>query len=218
MKTYDIIQINEFTYNLILNGENTFPIYQSIQKLLKTSYYDEDTNSIFFSAEQVISLKEKLIQIPTEQKMSHKICIKMIDDLTIQLNYLNKIGYGFYGFDLEDILTIDNTFIFCSSHYLLPLEKENIFFYAPIKKPYFLSPEIIELTSLPSNVYYKCVYYSLGLLVVFCLLNEELLVVNENKPINEIEKAIAPLSNTKIYWFLKRCFDEKIDKRKLLLI
>jgi hypothetical protein len=178
---------------------------------------DYETNSIFFSAENVIPLKKYILD-EKNKRISHATCIKLIDDLSKQICYLNKIGYGFYGFDINDILIIDNSFIFCSSQYLLELDNDNIIFTSPIKLPYFSNPELLKLTSLPSKINYKCCYYSLGLLVVFLLLNNYLLVGNELKMFEEIDKILQPLHNTKIYWFLKRCLDDDINNRKLLLV
>jgi hypothetical protein len=112
----------------------------------------------------------------------------------------------------------DNVFLFCNTQYLFPLQEDNFIFIEPIFKPYFSSPEIIKLTILPSEINYKCSYYSLGVLAVFCLLNSYLLVGNELKSAEEIENIIKPFLNTKIYWFIKRCLDPNIDKRILLLI
>ena len=120
--------------------------------------------------------------------------------------------------DINDILTIDNTFIFCSTKNLLPVIEDNIIFYYPIKSPYFSSPEIIKLTNLPSEINYKCAFYSLGALVVFYVLNNYLLVANELKSVEEIDKILEPLYNTKIYWFIKRCLEDDINNRVLLLI
>jgi hypothetical protein len=142
----------------------------------------------------------------------------MIDDLTKQMTYLKTMNYGFYGFGANDILVVDNVFLFCNTQYLFPLQEDNFIFIEPIFKPYFSSPEIIKLTILPSEINYKCCYYSLGVLVVFCLLNNYLLVGNELKSAEEIEDIIKPFLNTKIYWFIKRCLDPNIDKRILLLI
>jgi hypothetical protein len=55
-------------------------------------------------------------------------------------------------------------------------------------------------------------------LIVFLLLDNYLLVGNELKTFEEIDKIIYPLYNTKIYWFLKRCLDDDINNRKLLLV
>jgi hypothetical protein len=185
--------------------------------MLKSSYYDDETNSIFFSAENVIPLKKYILD-KNDKKLSYATCIKLIDDLSKQLFCLNKLGYGFYGFDINDILVIDNTFIFCSTQHLLELYNNDIIFTSLIKKPYFSNPELFKLTSLPSKINHKCCYYSLGLLVVFLLMNKYLLVGNEFKTSKEIDNILQPINNTKIYWFLKRCLDDDINNRNLLLV
>jgi hypothetical protein len=215
--TFDLIKINEFTYNLKINGDYSINLYNTIKKLIKTAHYENETNSIFFSAENVIPFKNYILQ-QKNKILTHFQCIKLVDDLTKQIKYLQKLGFSFYGFDINDILTIDNHFIFCSTQNLLPLDNEAIIFYAPIKEPYFSNPELLKLTSLPSKISYKSCYYSLGLLVVFSLLNNYLLVGNELKSAEEIDLILQPLYNTKIYWFLKRCLDEDENKRKLLLV
>ena len=215
MKKYELSQIDDFTYNLkvIMNSKI---LYACIKKLLKNTVYDADSQSIFFSAEDVKSLHNYLINV----KMSHLKCIKMISDLTKQINYLSIINYGFYGFDIQDILVInDDLFLICSGDYLKSLtNNSNIIFYEPIKNPYFGSPDILTLTSLPSTIDFKCIYYSLGALIVYCLLNEYLLVGNEIKSDEEIENKLIPLLDTKIYWFLKRCLKTNCKKRLMLLI
>ena len=216
-KSYELTTINDFTYNLKINGDFEEQLYYAINKMLKSSYYDYDTNSIFFSAENVIPLKKYILD-KNDKKISYATCIKLIDDLSKQLFCINKLGYGFYGFDINDILVIDNTFIFCSTQYLLELDNTNIIFTSLIKKPYFSNPELIKLTSLPAKINHKCCYYSLGLLVVFLLMNKYLLVGNEFKTSKEIDNILQPLNNTKIYWFLKRCLDDDINNRKLLLV
>lgn len=215
--SYNLIPINEFTYSLKINGDYINDVYHTIQKMLKSCHFDDETNSIFFSAEIVVPFKKYILD-KKEKKISHGECIKLIDDLSKQILYLNKLGFGFYGFDISDILTIDNTFIICSTQFLLPLDGNSIIFTSPIKRPYFSNPELFELTSLPAEINYKCCYYSLGSLVIFSLLNIYLLVGNELKTSEEIDKIIEPLYNTKLYWFLKRCLDDDINNRNLLLV
>jgi len=215
--SYNLIPINEFTYSLKINGDFFDYLYHTIQKILNSSHLHHETNTIIFSAEKVIPFKTFLLN-QKEKRLSHASCIKFIDDLSKQILYLNKLGYGFYGFDISDILTIDNTFIFCSTQFLLPLDNKSIIFTSPIKQPYFSNPELFTLTTLPSEIDYKCSYYSLGSLVVFSLLHIYLLVGNELKTSEEIDKILEPLYNTKIYWFLKRCLDDDINNRKLLLV
>ena len=209
MTNYILKSINECTYNLKINGEYNNYLYKVIQKFIKTSNLDYETSSIYFCAENVIPLKDYLLK---NNSLSHNKCIKLIYDLTNQILYLKKLGYSFYGFDINDILVIDDLFMFCSTRYLLPLVNELIIFNSPIKQSYFSNPELLNLTTLPSEISYKCCYYSLGSLVIYCLLNAYI------KSFEQIEKVIEPLYNTKIYWFIKRCLDSDINKRELLLI
>ena len=215
--SYKLIQINDFTYSLQINGDFANQLYNTIQKLLQTSHFDRETNTIIVSAENVIPFKTYILN-QKHTRLSHSQCIKLIDDLSKQILYLHKLGLCFYGFDISDILTIDNTFVFCSTQYLLPLDNDSIVFTSPINRPYFSNPELFKLTSLPSEISFKSCYYSLGLLVVFSLLNTYLLVGNEFKTPQEIDFILDPLNNTKIYWFIKRCLDNDVNKRKLLLV
>lgn len=214
---FDLEVINTFTFMLKMHGASSIYLYSSIKKMIKTAHFDDETDSLFFSAEKVLSLKQYILE-EKNTKISHNVCIKLIDDLTKQLLYLKTLGYSFYGFDIDDVLTIDGTFIFCSTSYLMPLKNDNIIFMSPIKNPYFSNPEVFKLTSLPTEISYKCCYYSLGSLIVFALLNAYLLVANDLKTSEQIDKILKPLHNTKIYWFLKRCLDDDINNRVLLLI
>lgn len=209
-KKYEIDQINDFIYSVKVNGENNDKIYSMLKLIIKNSFYDD---GIFFSAESVKDLKSYL-----QDNYGIKNYINMIDDLTKQIIYLRKKNYGFYGFDINDIIVIDdNKFVICSCQYLLPLIEDNMVFYSPINKPYFFSPDII-INELPSQISYKCSYYSLGVLITYCLTKNYLLKGNEIKSEEEIEKELICLKDTKIYWFLKRCLKTEIKKRELLLI
>jgi hypothetical protein len=204
---YTIIPINEFTYNLNIQGSDDnckYHLCNSIQKLIKGSYVDHDSNSVYFSA-------EKAVPFNPNNRLSYHTCIQMVDDLTKQIMLLHKFGYGIYGFNMNDILTIDEHFVFCSTQHMLPLMDDHFVFNAPIRRPYFSSPELDKLTKLPSKLNYKCCYYSLGTFVGLCLLNIHLLV-------EDFEKLIEPLHDTKIYWFIKNCTNEDVNKRILLLI
>ena len=220
MTNYILKPINECTYSLKINGEYNIYLYKLIKKFIKVSNLDYETGSIYFCAENVIQLKDYLLQ-QKNNSLSHNKCIKLIYDLSNQILYLKKLGYSFYGFDINDILVIDDIFMFCNPQYLLPLVNDSIIFYTPIKQPYFSNPELYNLTTLPSEISYKCCYYSLGTLVIYCLLNAYIKGFKKKEGLEEheeIEKVIQPLYNTKMYWFIKRCLYSNINKRELLLI
>ena len=81
---YDIIPINEFTYSIKIHGENVYPIYNTIIKMLKSSYHDGETDAIFFSAEKVRRFNQYILE-SKDHKLELKQCIKMMDDLTKQM-------------------------------------------------------------------------------------------------------------------------------------
>ena len=108
---YDINPINEFTYSVKIHGENVYPIYKTIKNFLKSAYHDGETDAIFFSAEKVRTFNQYILE-SKDHKMEIKQCIKMIYDLTKQMTYLKSMNYGFYGFEANDILVVDNVFLF----------------------------------------------------------------------------------------------------------
>jgi hypothetical protein len=219
--SYRIEKTSDYSYTLLVKHEYKQEIYLSLlkTKIINNLIIDDETNKSFFNCESILSLNTYL-KNQDNNKMTETQCIKMISDISKQIKYLNIINYCFYGFDLDDILVINNnTFFVASAMYLLPIDDSyNILFDKIFLKPYFNSPEILQLTNLPSKIRQTTIYYSLGLLVTYCLLNEYLLVANEIKLTNEIEDILKPIFYSKIYWFLKRCLNENCEERKLLLI
>jgi hypothetical protein len=152
--------------------------------------------------------------------MSERECAKLIYNLTTQIQYLEENNYVVYGYNMNDILVInEQTFIIASAEYILPLEEEtkSLIFYSPIIKPFFGNPELLELTNLPSSIHYKSSYYSLGVLVAFCLLNKNLIQAGI-LPDKEIEIILNPIRYSKVYWFIKRCLNKRYEQRVLLFI
>jgi hypothetical protein len=210
---YNLNKINTTTYELSLFGSESEILMTTIQKLSHSCYHNKIDNKLIVNAENIISFKDYLSE--KNNKLSYATCIKIIDSLTKHINSLHKLGYGYYGFDIEDILTIDDIFVFCNSEYLLPIERDSIIIYHPLNKPFFSSPEVIQLTKLPNKINYKCIYYSLASFIIFCLLETNLLVGSKEEDINNL---LNPIHNTKLYWFIKRCLDNDINERQCLLI
>jgi len=217
MTSYSVNKVTDFGYNLLLKGEHYDPIFQYLLFYISACFNDEDMNIMCFTADTVTTFKEYLANYSF--KLSHYKCIEIIDELTKQIDYLEKLGYGFYGFNIEDILVINGSkFVICNSQFLLPINNNMLHFYEPINTPQFIDPVLLKLTTLPTQIHYKCVYYSLAVLIVFSLLNVYLLVGNEEKGEMELERILSPIKNTKLYWFLKRSIDPNIEHRTCLLI
>lgn len=220
-KPYKITQLGDYSYSLFSKGKYNLQLYSSIIKsrLLTSAFHDPRKNSIFFTAETVQTLSEYL-KTRTNTKMSERECAKLIYNLTTQIQYLEEHEYILYGYNLNDILVInEQTFFIASANYILPLEidTKSIVFYSPIIRPVFPSPELLELTNLPSSIHYKSGYYSLGVLVTFCILSKNVIqtTVSSDK---EIEAILRPIKYSKVYWFIRRCLNKRYEQRVLLFI
>jgi hypothetical protein len=216
---YKIVQkLKTNSYTLSIQNGSTYDIYKSILEtnILSNIFFDDTNNveTIIFTAEKVNSLSVIL----KEGKLTNHQIIKMIYDLSKQIAYLEINLISFYGYNLDDILVInDNTFFIASTKYLAKISAKdcNIYFYKPIDKPYFYSPELNELTKLPAKIDYRASYYSLGALILFCSTN--IYILSESIEEDFLD-SLESINYTKPYWFLKRCFNEDCKKRILLFI
>ena len=218
MKKYSLTEKNECTFYLKIYGENSIPIYKMLNKILVNSVYNNETTALFLNAESVVPLQKYISN--TTDTMSLSRCIKMMSDLSWQIKYLKTKNYGMYGLDLDDILVInDNTFFIASTKHLTNINAKDyyIYFYKPIVKPYFSSPELNELTKLPAKIDYRSSYYSLGALILFCSTNIYIFAEQIEEEQNLLE-ILEPINYTKTYWFLKRCFYKNCKERILLFI
>ena len=219
-RTYKIEHIsNTNSYTLTIQNGSTHEIYKSISEtnILSNVFFDDTNNveTIMFTGETVKPLSVLL----KECKLTNQQIIKMIYDLSKQIAYLEINLMSFYGYNLDDILVInDNTFFIASTKHLVGINAKdyNIYFYKPIIKPYFSNPELNELTKLPAKIDYRSSYYSLGALILFCSTN--IYIFAELIEGNREERFLDTINYTKPYWFLKRCFNEDCKKRILLFI
>lgn len=212
---YTINQSDKTDYRLLIEGtpSKVNILYNSIISLLPFAFIDNN-NELYFKAENVSTLSSFV----KNKKMNYEKCIHLIGCISKQIEYLTTTHFTFIGFDIQDIVVVDEHIFFVSSiQYLYPIQKNNLIcFYVPFKKPYFSSPELLELIELPGSIGIKSLYYSLASLVVYCLLGEYLLKGNDIKNELEIDKILKPIYLTKMYWFLKRSL-KLLEKDRYLL-
>ena len=212
-KLYSLFKTGAYSYKLFIKGEHMIPVYSSLLKtnILPSAFYNSDDKMLYFSAEKIYSLASYLKK---KRVITESRCIRMIDTLTRQIKYLEQIHYAYYGHSVSDILVInDDIFININSNNLLSISNNFITFLHPFEKPYFLNPEISNLTILPSKIHYNSSYYSLAALIIYSLLNKDLSDDDFNDD-NDDNNPLKPIFYTKIFWFLKRCLYQEI----LLLI
>lgn len=229
----------ETLYKIIFSTSSTLnSLLNSIIKtnIIKGSTITEDYKSITFQALSVKTLPQYLSYLKKTQNnntLDIKKSLTMIYYLSNQIKYLiNNEKKCFYRYNPDNILIIDETkFMYLSNEDLLKLEPEtqNIQINTVISLDWFVSPEILQISSIPETVNYKTIYYSLGALIIYSLYSINILDIrndcteDEKKDqidkidkIDQIEEILVTLKGTKLYYFLKRCLNETIENRTLL--
>ena len=234
-KTYKVEHArNTNSYTLYLQGQPSDYVHELYESITKTdillhafiSEAESELNNELNNELKSDQLEEASISFTAETvkplsiflkkgKLTNQETIKMIHDLSKQIAYLETNLLAFYGYELDDILVInEDTFFIASIKCLKKIDKTKcIYFYNPIDIPYFSNPELNELTKLPAKIDYRSSYYSLGALILFC--STYIYIFSELK---EIDTILLPIYYTKWYWFLRRCFLQDSKQRILLFI
>jgi len=153
--------------------------------------------------------------------MKYELCANLIYFLTTQLEFLiTNEKKCFYKLIPSNIFIIDNSkFVYLSNDYLLDIHENNkMTICCPFPKDTHLdSPELLEIVSIPTEIHYKTIYYSLASLVLYFLNinNEEQLLESTN--IKKLE-GIKILEGTKLFYLLKRCLHSVAEKRSILFV
>jgi len=222
--------------NSIFKIEFKYAAYSLINSLIKTRIIqggstDETYKSIIFKAKSVKSLEEfKKEKMKSKGKKNFLVSdvANMVRSLSIQLNYLIEMEFQtIIGYNPADIIVInDEKFAFLGSELLANINVEDNEM-ATISCPFstndfFVSPELLKITEIPSKIHYKTSYFSLGILLIYVLLADDDFYMDYLKH-KHSEKMLEslnshPVKNTRIYWLLSRCLVEEPKNRSIILI
>ena len=195
-------------------------LIQSIQQLQNCH-----TPSSFQKIEFKCLTLTPLYQHLSNQKSIH--IMKIIYDLTLQLKYLlEETNHTFLGLNPKHILVVDgNTFIYLLGEHLRPIkDNQSITFDIPYTPNDFIyAPEIYDIKMLPCEVYYKCSYFSIGVLFLHILFyTNKSVILMDARDVEELTHFLTESRSKgiKLYYFLKRCLslNEPPDQRSILFI
>jgi hypothetical protein len=86
----------------------------------------------------------------------------------------------------------------------------------------FHSPEFKEFISkkkVPYEIHFKSGYYSFGLLCMYCYVSRATTHTTTHTPSEKhLDEILAPIINTKIYWFLKQVLQEDPTSRRYICV
>lgn len=182
-------------------------------KLILITDIGDDYELFSFRASSVKSLKRFLAK---RENITYENALKLILTLSKQFQYLiAKEKCCFYKFIIENIIVIDDEiFVYLSNEDLSELSKSNkIRFTQPFNHEGFISPELLEIKSIPAELNYKSIYYSLGALVVYFLFEKN---INNDENKNILNEILKPIEGTKLFGLLNRCLFEEANQRAII--
>lgn len=191
-------------YKIELTSESSILIQNIKQtKLLVGLISNVQKNEFTFQANSIVPINDYI----KKTNWNYIKSLEFISSLLKQLQILYKNGYCFYGLNMDNIIVInENIFLHISNEYLVPVKKDHLTLAVPFSKKIYLSPEIINITSLPTTIHYKCIYYSLSSLCFYLLFKKNTLEIN----LDEVKEYMKSIIGTKLYWFLLRGLEKKI--------
>ena len=180
-----------------------------------------------------------------KKHLPYNIMEILIESIGRQLHELEMENKGISSFNLDDITvfyaTDDHDHDPSSSiHFAITNEdkihdiddEHQLTISAPYQKEYttssattttkniaFHSPEFKEFISkktIPYTLHFKSGYYSFGLLCMYCYVSR-----SASPPLQKdhaLDQILAPIINTKIYWFLKWVLQEDPTERRYICV
>ena len=211
-----------------------YKLFQSFEYFANTS----TVSSYSLCAKSIVSLDEYIkstqFTITSATLFLHSIYYQ------IQNLLENNIAISFM--DLNDIMVIDgDKFYFCNYNKLYNITQNKTILVTDFYDPnnLFLPPEFIHNNMIPFSTHYTSVYYSLAIVILFCLANsntrphscvyhnckenllkEQQLAVGQGRHGRQQEEqllAVGRQQHTKLYNTLTQCMIEDPIGRKLFL-
>ncbi len=228
------------------NNENAIIneiLFLSLNQFIKCKRDNKAEYGIDFSSNNHIDSNDSIYKLKDKLPLSYNDSIHLIYYLHLQQSFLERKGYGFSTLGIEDIIVIcsgENLMFGCiDTSYIKKInENRSIVFMSPFsRKGRFCSPEILTLNSIPSSVSYKCFYFSLGALALYCLNFSDSKLNTYDNSLTSLEslESLTSLTSltslesfdssslfnkiygTKLYWLIRRIMDNEPNNRILLM-
>lgn len=214
------------TYTIFFSSPR-FSLVKSVlhTKLVNGAYTDDCYKTITFNAYSVKTLREHVKQ---QKQADVTDLMNMVRCLSKQLNYLiEQEKKTWIGYNIHDIIVInDERFLFLNDELMtdiVSVKTEMAILYSPFSpKEIFISPELVEITSVPSFFHFKACYFSLGCLLLYCWLREPTFyqMYVQDKDINHVTNSLNQChwKESKFYWLLSKCLLANPVDRSILLV
>lgn len=205
--------------------KNTFSFI--LNKKEYQQYFEEIKGFVNVIVERKVAFQVEAINILTlhellknnANQLSYKRSESLFVDISEQIKILESMGYGYLSIHPNDILLIESdennfSFIFLNIENHYSVEKNILEITKPYKKHDYFSPQIKTITQIPTKINYsQNIYYSLATVVCNCLDK-----IDPNSKYVDYQKHLDCILETKLYWALLRCLQDKPEERFCLFI
>tara|TARA_X000000368_G_C22928624_1_gene666489 strand:- start:156 stop:848 length:693 start_codon:yes stop_codon:yes gene_type:complete len=226
IKTNDLeIKKNKNLFFLSLKDKNKYD-QKFLNSLKNLRLKKIEPAKYSFQAEIVISFKKFLTS--NNNKLSYSYLVSLFLSLKKQIELLKNENIGILYFDLNDILVVKNDtyydFFYVNKSMFFDIKDniiqiDKIFNKSEKTNQKFLSPELIIINKIPSSSYFTCSYFSLAILVAFCINGNNLDYFKTHDWCeDDLEKIMEPIHSTKLFYALQRASILVPEKRYLLWI
>jgi hypothetical protein len=209
-----------------------------------TSHKGNSDSSLTVTADKIEPLSSYLKR--HKKHIEYQVIEQLIDSVGRQLRYLEREDMGIASFNIDDIMVFhavadaaDAThaihFAITNEDKIHDINDDNyLVITAPYSKEYtstatataknkgFHSPEFnefIKAKTVPYNIHFKSGYYSFGLLCLYCYVSRAAAAAaTATTTENDLNDILAPIINTKIYWFLKQVLQENPSSRRYICV
>ena len=133
---------------------------------------------------------------------------QLIRDIGNQVKFMKNKGWGIVGVSVDSIEIRNETYLITDTSVLYQIRNGELFINRPVPvlEQYFMSPEVISISYLPSYIPIQTIYYSCAKLILKYLTGRD----NMN--------GLEELKNLPIYYFIDRCLKTDPTKRKYILL
>ncbi len=204
------------------------------------SHKGRDQNSLTITAAKIEPLSAFLKR--HKKHLDYQVMENLIESIGRQLQHLERDNMGIASFNIDDITvfhTSDDTtihFAITNDEKIHEINEEHqLIINAPYSKEYtttatattknkgFHSPEFKEFISkktVPYEIHFKSGYYSFGMLCMYCYVSRTVAATHTTTATTEkdLTETLAPIINTKIYWFLKQVLQENPTSRRYICV
>ena len=202
-----------------------------------SSHKGNSDSSLTVKADKIEPLSSYLKR--HKKHIEYQVIEKLIESVGRQLQYLERENMGIASFNIDDITVFhadaaDAThtihFAITNEDKIHDINDDNyLVITAPYPKEYTATPatknkgfhstefkDFIAAKTVPYNIHFKSGYYSFGLLCLYCYVSRAAATTTTTD--NDLNDILAPIINTKIYWFLKQVLQENPSSRRYICV